>query len=136
VKQKYGALAEEFLKLHPASSDHEAGPASSAAARDGSRISSFLVATVWQKAAKSRLFTYFTSFLALMRIWVSSTSSGNFSRMLLCTAITSNALSPSQARSRLSIAGNCSWTGRIMGRQLVERRIARIADVNRHVPCS
>jgi para-nitrobenzyl esterase len=45
AKQKYGALADEFLKLYPASSDHEAGLASNAAARDSSRVSTFLSAT-------------------------------------------------------------------------------------------
>lgn len=59
VKQKYGAMADEFLKLYPASSDHEAGLAQNASARDGSRVSTFLWATEWKKSANSKVFTYF-----------------------------------------------------------------------------
>jgi carboxylesterase type B len=56
---KYGAMADEFLKLYPASSDQEAGLASNAASRDESRVSTFLWAVDWKKAAKSPVFTYF-----------------------------------------------------------------------------
>ncbi len=59
VKQKYGHRAGEFLKLYPASSDQEAGLAQNAAARDTSRVSTFLWVTEWEKAAKSKVFNYF-----------------------------------------------------------------------------
>jgi carboxylesterase type B len=52
-------MADEFLKLYPASNDQEAALASNAAARDNSRVSTFLWATAWKKAAKNPVYTYF-----------------------------------------------------------------------------
>ena len=59
AKQKYGAMADEFLELYPASSDSEAGTARNNAARDNSRVSTFLWATEWKKAARNKVFIYF-----------------------------------------------------------------------------
>ena len=59
AKQKYGAMADEFFKLYPAATDVEAGQANNAAARDGSRVSSFLWAQEWNKATKRPVYTYF-----------------------------------------------------------------------------
>ncbi len=59
VKQKYGPMVDEFWRLCPATSDVEAGRASNAAVRDGSRVSTFLFTREWKKAAKQNVFTYF-----------------------------------------------------------------------------
>jgi para-nitrobenzyl esterase len=58
AKQKFGALADEFLKLYPASSDQEASLASKAASLDSMRISTFLWAEEWKRAAKNKVYTY------------------------------------------------------------------------------
>jgi para-nitrobenzyl esterase len=58
AKEKYGVMADEFLKLHPASSDDEATLATKTAQIDGTRISSFLWATEWKKAAKNEVYTF------------------------------------------------------------------------------
>lgn len=50
-------MADEFLKLYPATSDQEAALAQNTAARDDSRIATFLLAT--QARRKSKVFTYF-----------------------------------------------------------------------------
>ena len=42
AKRKFGRMAEEFLKLYPASTDDEAARANNAAARDNSRVSTYL----------------------------------------------------------------------------------------------
>lgn len=57
AKQKYGAMADEFLKLYPAASDQEAAVAQNAAARDDSRMATFLLAT--QGTRKNKVYTYF-----------------------------------------------------------------------------
>lgn len=59
AQQKFGAMAEEFLKLYPATNDEEAANASNAAARDNSRVSTFLWGTLWTGHAKQPVFTYF-----------------------------------------------------------------------------
>jgi para-nitrobenzyl esterase len=59
AKQKYGAMTDAFLKLYSAASNQEAGVATNAAVRDGSRVSTFLWATEWMKTAKSPVFTYY-----------------------------------------------------------------------------
>jgi carboxylesterase type B len=58
AREKYGALADEFLKLYPASSDGEATLATKAAQVDSTRISSFLWAAEWKKAARSPVYTF------------------------------------------------------------------------------
>jgi para-nitrobenzyl esterase len=59
AKRKYGPLADQFLKLYPASNDDEAAVANNAAVRDNSRVSTFLWATEWTKSAKGPVFLYF-----------------------------------------------------------------------------
>lgn len=59
VKQKYGAMSDEFLQLYPAGSDEEAGQAGNAAGRDGARVSSYLWALEWQQHASSPAYIYF-----------------------------------------------------------------------------
>jgi carboxylesterase type B len=59
AKRQYGALADEYLKLYPATSDQAAGAASNAAARDSSRVSTHLFARDWQQFAKQPVYTYF-----------------------------------------------------------------------------
>lgn len=57
ARKKYGPIAEEFLKLYPATSDQEASLAQNAAARDDSRIATFLLTT--QAKRKNKVYTYF-----------------------------------------------------------------------------
>ncbi len=59
AKQKYGTLAEEFLKLYPAATDAEAGQATNAAARDSSRVSTFLWGAEWSKTTRRPAYLYF-----------------------------------------------------------------------------
>jgi para-nitrobenzyl esterase len=59
AKRKFGALADEFLKLYPATNDQEAALANNAAAHDNSRVSTFLWATEWTKTVKRPVYTYF-----------------------------------------------------------------------------
>jgi carboxylesterase type B len=59
ARKKYGGMAEEFLKLYPANSDPEAVLAHTAAIRDAHRLSSFLLASDWKKAANNPVFTYY-----------------------------------------------------------------------------
>jgi para-nitrobenzyl esterase len=56
---KFGPLADEFLKLYPASNDEEAALASSEAARDNSRISTWSWARAWAKGSGHPVYTYF-----------------------------------------------------------------------------
>ena len=57
AKTKYGVMADEYLKLYPATSDQEAALAQNAAARDDSRLATFLLAT--QGARNNKVYTYF-----------------------------------------------------------------------------
>ncbi|KPI00179.1 Carboxylesterase [Actinobacteria bacterium OK074] len=59
AESEYGDLADEFLKLYPATTDTEAGEARNASAREGSRVSSALWAQEWARTAKSPVFTYY-----------------------------------------------------------------------------
>jgi para-nitrobenzyl esterase len=59
ARQKYGAMADEFLKLYPAANDDEAALASNTAARDANRSSTFLWAQKWSKTSKKPVYTYF-----------------------------------------------------------------------------
>jgi para-nitrobenzyl esterase len=59
ARRKFGPMAEEFLKLYPATTDMEAARANNAAVRDNSRVSTFLWATDWSKSVKSPVYTYF-----------------------------------------------------------------------------
>jgi para-nitrobenzyl esterase len=57
--RKFGPLADDFLKLYPARSDQEAALQSNAAARDNSRVSTWLWGQLWTKGDDKPLFTYF-----------------------------------------------------------------------------
>jgi para-nitrobenzyl esterase len=59
AKVKFGAMSDAFLKLYPATNDLQAALASNDAARDQSRISTFLWATAWRKGAAKPVYTYF-----------------------------------------------------------------------------
>jgi para-nitrobenzyl esterase len=52
-------MADEFLKLYPASTDEEAALANNAAARDNSRVSTYLWGTEWTRHSKRPVYTYF-----------------------------------------------------------------------------
>lgn len=56
---KFGALAEEFLQLYPAIDDEQAAWASSEAARDNSRISTWSWARTWGQGTGKPVYTYF-----------------------------------------------------------------------------
>jgi len=59
ARQKFGSMDAEFLKLYPATTDDEAAHASNAAARDNSRVSTYLWGTLWLRHAKQPVYTYF-----------------------------------------------------------------------------
>ena len=59
ARAKFGALADEFLRLYPAATDDEAAAQSNAAANDNSRVSTWLWATEWVKGSKRPTYTYF-----------------------------------------------------------------------------
>ncbi|MGW5171723.1 carboxylesterase/lipase family protein [Streptomyces nodosus] len=59
ARSKFGPLAEEFLRLYPAGTDNEAAEAGSRAARDNSRLSTYLWGTDWTRHTTGRLHTYF-----------------------------------------------------------------------------
>jgi para-nitrobenzyl esterase len=59
AKRKFGALAEQFLKLYPAANDDEAADQNNAAARDNSRVSTYLWATDWKKGVDKPVYTYY-----------------------------------------------------------------------------
>jgi para-nitrobenzyl esterase len=56
---KFGPLAEEFLRLYPATDDDQAALASSEAARDNSRVSTWSWAREWAKGSGHPVYTYF-----------------------------------------------------------------------------
>jgi para-nitrobenzyl esterase len=57
--EKFGPMAQEFLRLYPASTDLEAARANNSAVRDNSRVSTFLWATEWKKGATQPVYAYF-----------------------------------------------------------------------------
>jgi para-nitrobenzyl esterase len=59
VRQKYGALADQFLKLYPANSDEEAGQAQNEAAHDDDNVASFLTAAEGNYKGRNKAFAYF-----------------------------------------------------------------------------
>jgi para-nitrobenzyl esterase len=59
AKRKFGPMAAEFLKLYPATTDEEAARANNAAARDNSRVSTYLWGTEWVRHGKLPVYTYF-----------------------------------------------------------------------------
>lgn len=56
---KFGPMAEEFLRLYPATNDDEAAHANNDAARDNGRMSTWLWARAWSRKVKIPLYTYF-----------------------------------------------------------------------------
>jgi para-nitrobenzyl esterase len=59
AKTKFGPMADEFLRLYPANNDDEAALANNGAARDNSRISTWLWGIEWRRTAQTPVFTYF-----------------------------------------------------------------------------
>jgi len=59
ARRKFGALADAFLKLYPASNDEEAALRNNDAARDNSRVSTFLWASDWKKGVNQPVYTYY-----------------------------------------------------------------------------
>ncbi|MBK3565210.1 carboxylesterase/lipase family protein [Streptomyces sp. MBT62] len=59
ARQKFGDLADEYLRLYPAATDTEAGEQSNAFIRDSIRMSHHLWALAWGGRAKSPAYTYF-----------------------------------------------------------------------------
>ncbi|MFD4711910.1 carboxylesterase/lipase family protein [Streptomyces sp. NPDC058430] len=58
-RQKFGAMAEEFLRLYPAHTDDEAAHAHCAAVRDNARVSTWLWARDWTAHSSRPVYTYF-----------------------------------------------------------------------------
>jgi carboxylesterase type B len=61
ARQRYGALADEFLALYPAAGDDEARRAQNDSARDRARATLYVWALDRAKTAKTPAFTYFWS---------------------------------------------------------------------------
>jgi para-nitrobenzyl esterase len=59
ARQRYGALADEFLQLYPATTDVEARAAQNASARDQARASMYLWALERAKTGRTKAYTYF-----------------------------------------------------------------------------
>ena len=59
AQRKFGPVEEEFLRLYPATTDDEAARANNAAARDDSRVSTYLWGTQWLRHGKLPVYTYF-----------------------------------------------------------------------------
>ena len=59
AKQRYGEMADEFLKLYPAATDEEARHAQNDGARDRARATLYFWGLARAKTAKTKAFTYF-----------------------------------------------------------------------------
>ena len=59
ARQRFGADADVFLRLYPASSDDQARAAQNASARDAARVSMHLWATTRARTAQTATYTYF-----------------------------------------------------------------------------
>jgi para-nitrobenzyl esterase len=59
ASQRFGAMADEFLRLYSASTDREAFVANSNAIRDNGRVSLWMWATSWRKAGTKPVYLYF-----------------------------------------------------------------------------
>ena len=59
ARRKFGSMADDFLRLYPATNDEEASLQNNAAIRDNSQISTYLWARDWQKVAHTPLYVYF-----------------------------------------------------------------------------
>lgn len=58
ARHTFGPMADEFLKLYPASTDREASLAYSHAARDNARVSGYLWATLWRQKTSKPVYLY------------------------------------------------------------------------------
>jgi para-nitrobenzyl esterase len=59
AQRRFGPMADEFMKLYPATSDREAFLASNAAVRDNGRVSLWMWAGAWRKAGTKPVYLYF-----------------------------------------------------------------------------
>jgi para-nitrobenzyl esterase len=59
AKRKYGAMADEFLRLYPATSDREAFLSASTAVRDNNRISPWMWSTAFTQQRSKPVYLYF-----------------------------------------------------------------------------
>lgn len=59
ARRKFGPLTPEFLRLYPAHDDQQAALQNDAAARDNSRISTWMWGRLWTKADSEPVYTYF-----------------------------------------------------------------------------
>ncbi len=59
ARQRFGEMADEFLKLYPVTNDDEAKAAQNQSARDQARVSMYLWALNRNRTAKTAAFTYF-----------------------------------------------------------------------------
>lgn len=59
ARQRYGEMADEFLKLYPSSTDEEARASQNLSSRDQARTSMYLWATNRGRTAKTPAYTYF-----------------------------------------------------------------------------
>jgi para-nitrobenzyl esterase len=59
AKRKFGALADEFLKLYPAANDEEAALRNNDSVRDNSRVSTYLWASDWKPGTDKPVYTYY-----------------------------------------------------------------------------
>jgi carboxylesterase type B len=58
AREKYGDLADEFLKLYPAATDEQVGMAQAQSARDQALVAMYLWARERSKTAKTKLYEY------------------------------------------------------------------------------
>jgi carboxylesterase type B len=59
ARGKFGKMADEFLRLYPATTDDEAARMASTAARDNNRVTTFLWAGEWIKGTGQPVWSYF-----------------------------------------------------------------------------
>ncbi|WHO38373.1 carboxylesterase family protein [Sphingobium sp. AP49] len=59
AKRRFGPLAADYLKLYPARNDQEAALQNNAAARDNSRVSTWLWGTLWTQGDDKPVYSYF-----------------------------------------------------------------------------
>jgi para-nitrobenzyl esterase len=59
ARQRYGEMADEFLKLYPAATDEQARDAQNQSSRDAARVSMYLWAGNRAKTARTPAYTYF-----------------------------------------------------------------------------
>jgi para-nitrobenzyl esterase len=58
ARRKFGPMADEFLKLYPASTDDEAARQNNAAIHDNSQVSTYLWARQWTRDTGKPMYTY------------------------------------------------------------------------------